>query len=155
MSLFISITFLALRFALCGINTATPAFFPLVSACFIFLHSFIFDLYVSFILNGYLLHSIRLGLAFWSTQSLLIGPLTLQGFPGGAVLCSVAQLCPTLCDLTRLLCSWDSKARILEWVAMLSSRRSFQPRDRNQVSHVAGGFFTIWATREAHEYWTA
>ena len=22
-----------------------------------------------------------------------------------------------------------------------------------QVSHIAGGFFTSWATREAHEYW--
>ena len=28
----------------------------------------------------------------------------------------------------------------------------FQPRDRTQVSHIAGGFFTSWATREAQEY---
>ena len=35
------------------------------------------------------------------------------------------------------------QARILEWVAMPSSRGSSQPRDRNQVSHIAGGFFTI------------
>jgi len=27
---------------------------------------------------------------------------------------------------------------------------SSQPRDRTQVSHIAGGFFTSWATREAH-----
>ena len=27
------------------------------------------------------------------------------------------------------------------------SRGSFQPRDRTQVSHIAGGFFTSWATR--------
>ena len=40
-------------------------------------------------------------------------------------------------------------ARILEWVAMPSSRGSSQPRDPTQVSHIAGGFFTIWATREA------
>ena len=45
------------------------------------------------------------------------------------------------------------QARILEWVAMSSSRGSSQPRDRTQVSYTAGGFFTIWATREAHEYW--
>ena len=32
------------------------------------------------------------------------------------------------------------QARILERVAMPSSRRSFQPRDRTQVSHIAGGF---------------
>ena len=33
--------------------------------------------------------------------------------------------------------------------AMLSSRGSSQPRDQTQVSRIAGGFFTIWATREA------
>ena len=37
---------------------------------------------------------------------------------------------------------------------MLSYRGSFQPRDWTQVSHIAGGFFTIWATREAQEYWS-
>ena len=35
------------------------------------------------------------------------------------------------------------QARILEWVAMLSSRGSSQPRDQTQVSRIAGGFFTI------------
>ena len=35
------------------------------------------------------------------------------------------------------------QARILEWVAMHSSRGSSQPRDRTQVSHIAGRFFTI------------
>ena len=34
------------------------------------------------------------------------------------------------------------QARILQWVAMPSSRGSFQPRDQTQVSHIAGGFFT-------------
>ena len=43
------------------------------------------------------------------------------------------------------------QARILEWVAMPSSRGSSQPRDRNQVSNIEGGFFTIWAIREAPE----
>ena len=42
------------------------------------------------------------------------------------------------------------QARILEWVAISSSRGSSQSKDRTQVSHVAGGFFTVWATREAH-----
>ena len=41
------------------------------------------------------------------------------------------------------------QARILEWVAISFSRRSFQPKDRTQVSCVAGGFFAIWATQEA------
>jgi len=34
-------------------------------------------------------------------------------------------------------------AGILEWVAMPSSRGSFQPRDQTQVSSIAGGLFTI------------
>ena len=42
------------------------------------------------------------------------------------------------------------QARILEWVAMPSSRGSSWPRDGTQVSHIAGRFFTVWATREAH-----
>ena len=44
--------------------------------------------------------------------------------------------------------------RILEWVAMPFSRGSSQPRDQTQVSCIAGRFFTIWATREAQEYWS-
>ena len=45
------------------------------------------------------------------------------------------------------------QARILEWVAMPSSRGSSQPQDRTEVSCITGGYFTIWATREAQEYW--
>ena len=43
------------------------------------------------------------------------------------------------------------QARILEWVAILLSKASSQPRDETQVSCIAGGFFTSWATREAQE----
>ena len=42
------------------------------------------------------------------------------------------------------------QVRILEQVAFPFSRGSSHPRDQTQVSHIAGGFFTIWATREAH-----
>ena len=41
------------------------------------------------------------------------------------------------------------QAWTLHWVAMPSSRGSSQPRDQIEVSRIAGGFFTIWATREA------
>ena len=41
------------------------------------------------------------------------------------------------------------QATVLEWVAMPSSRGSSQPKGRTQVSFIAGGFFTVWATREA------
>ena len=37
------------------------------------------------------------------------------------------------------------QARTLEWAALPFSRGSSQPRDRTQVSHIAGGFFTSWA----------
>ena len=47
------------------------------------------------------------------------------------------------------------QARILEWVAFPFSRASSQPRDQTKVSHIAGRFFTSWATREAQEYWVA
>ena len=41
------------------------------------------------------------------------------------------------------------QARILEWVAISFSRRSFRPRDRIRVSCTGGRFFTDWAMREA------
>ena len=46
------------------------------------------------------------------------------------------------------------QARILEWVAFPFSRGSSEPRDRTQVSCIAGGFLTCWATMEAQEYWS-
>jgi len=46
------------------------------------------------------------------------------------------------------------QARILEQVAISSSRGSSWPRDQTQVSRIAGRFFPIWATREAQEYWS-
>ena len=42
------------------------------------------------------------------------------------------------------------QARILEFAAIPFPRVSSQSRDRTQVSHITGRFFTIWATREAH-----
>ena len=46
------------------------------------------------------------------------------------------------------------QVRILEGVAFPFSRGPSQPRDQTQVSHIAGGFFTSRATREAQEYWS-
>ena len=64
------------------------------------------------------------------------------------------QSCPTLCDPMDCSPPGSSvhgilQARILGWVAFPFSRGSSQPRDRTQVSHIAGRFFTSWATREA------
>ena len=72
-----------------------------------------------------------------------------------AVLCLVAQSSLTLCDPMNYsppgtpLSVGILQATVLEWVAMPSSRGSYQPRGWTQVSHIAGGFFTIWSAREA------
>ena len=41
-------------------------------------------------------------------------------------------------------------ARILEWVAMLSSRGSSRTRDQAHISNIAGGFFNTWETLCLH-----
>ena len=61
----------------------------------------------------------------------------------------VSHLCLTLCDPTDWTVCGILQARILDWVAVSFSRGSSQPRDRTQVSWIAGGFFTSWATRKA------
>ena len=60
----------------------------------------------------------------------------------------VAQSPVTLCNPMDHTLHWILQARILEWVAIPFSRRSSQSRDQTQVSHIAGRFFTSWATRE-------
>ena len=65
------------------------------------------------------------------------------------------QFCPTLCYPMDCSLSGSSvhgifQARLLEWIAISFSRGSSQPRNWTQVSHTAGRFFTVWATRQAH-----
>ena len=59
-------------------------------------------------------------------------------------LCNPMDCSPPGSSVHRIL-----QARILEPVAISFSRRSSWPRDRAWVSCIAGGFFTIWATRQA------
>ena len=78
-------------------------------------------------------------------------------FPLGKTSClsfivKVTQSCSTLCDPMDYTVHGILQARILEWVAFPFSRGSSQPRDRTQVSHIAGRFFTSWATREARYF---
>ena len=54
----------------------------------------------------------------------------------------VAQSCLTLCKPMDCIVHGILQARILEWVAFPFFRGSSQPRDRTQVSRIAGGFFT-------------
>ena len=53
----------------------------------------------------------------------------------------VTQLCPTLCNPMDCIVHGILQARILEWAAVPFSRGASQPRDRIQVSRIAGGFF--------------
>ena len=75
-------------------------------------------------------------------------------YPCCAVLCLITWLCPTLCTpwtaaRQALLSTEILQARIVESVAMPSSRGPSQPRDWTQVSHIAGSFLTVRAPREA------
>ena len=56
------------------------------------------------------------------------------------------------CNLPGSSVRWILQARILKWVAIPFFRGSSWPRDWIWVSCNAGGFFTVWATREAHKY---
>ena len=65
----------------------------------------------------------------------------------------LAHLCPTLYHPMDSIVHGILQARIVEWVAFPFSKGSSQPRGWTQVSHIAGGFFTSWATRESPAYW--
>ena len=54
----------------------------------------------------------------------------------------VAQSCRNLCNPMDYTVYGIFQATILEWGAIPFSRVSSQPRDRTQVFHIAGGFFT-------------
>ena len=67
----------------------------------------------------------------------------------------VSKLCLTLCDSMgytppESFVHGILRARTLEWAAFPFSWGSSWPRDGTQVSCIAGRFFTIWVTREAH-----
>ena len=68
----------------------------------------------------------------------------------------VHQSCLTLCDPTDYSLPGFSvhgilQARILEWIVIPFSKGSSQPRDRTQVSCIAGRFFTVWATGKTNQ----
>ena len=63
----------------------------------------------------------------------------------------VAQSCLTVYNpMDYTVYGISLQARILECVAYPFSSGSSRPRNWTQVSCIAGGFFTSWATREAH-----
>ena len=65
----------------------------------------------------------------------------------------VTKSCPTLCDPMDCSLPGSSihgifQARILEWIAVYSSRGSSQFRNWTQLSCIASWYFTIWAIRD-------
>ena len=91
---------------------------------------------------------------FYPDSSLSNSPSELSKRLSFQSLVLAAQSYPTLCEPRD--CSPPGsfvhgilQVRILEWVAILFSRASSQPRDLTWVSYIAGRLFTIWATREA------
>ena len=63
----------------------------------------------------------------------------------------VIQSCLTLCNVMN--CPWNSPGKNIAWVAFHFSRGYSKPRDRIQISCIAGRFFTSWAKREALYRW--
>ena len=66
-----------------------------------------------------------------------------------AVCVLVTQLCPTLCDPTRFLWSWDFPDKNTGVGCHFLLQGSSWLRDETLVSHIAGRLFTIWVTRES------
>ena len=69
-------------------------------------------------------------------------------FPSPMHESEIAQSCPTLSDPMDCSPPGSSvhgilQARILEWVAVPSSRGSSQPRNRTWVSYIESRFFTL------------
>ena len=83
--------------------------------------------------------------------------LSHQGNPYNSIRAKSLQSCPTLCNPMDCSLPGSSvhgilQARILEWVAVSSCRRSSQPRDGTCVSYICIGRLVLyhWATRKAH-----
>ena len=73
---------------------------------------------------------------------LIFGPKKLITFELLVSEVKVTQSCPILCEPMAYTVHGILQARILEWISFPFSRGSSQPRDRSQVSCIAGGFFT-------------
>ena len=87
------------------------------------------------------------------TNIIASGPIQVQ------VQVKITQLCSTPCDPMDYGSPVSSvhgilQVRILECIAIPFLRGSSQSRDQTKVSHIAGRFFTRWATSEAQEYWS-
>ncbi|MHB2041978.1 hypothetical protein ACYCEV_09720, partial [Aerococcus mictus] len=71
----------------------------------------------------------------------LYSMLTVPGLVLNALKVKVTQSCPALCNTMYYIVYGILQARILAWIAVPFSRGSSQPKDRTQVSHIAGRVF--------------
>ena len=87
----------------------------------------------------------------FSTHQLMnIGLFPLFDYYSTVKSLSRVRLCdPMDCSLPGFSVHGIFQARVLEWVAISFSRGSSWPRDRTQVSCIAGRRFTLWATRSS------
>ena len=89
-------------------------------------------------------------MAYQTLENESIETLLLKGMCVCISLSVVSDSCdPTDCSPPGSSVHGISQVRILEWVGISFSRGSSRPRDWTWVSCTVGGFFTIWATREA------
>ena len=100
------------------------------------------------------------GLETWNIEGMVGNPKPASFYPTCTAeppiseVVKVTHSCLTLCNSMDCSLPGSSvhgffQARILECVAVPFSMGSPQPRDWTHISHIAGRFFNIWATREA------
>ena len=114
----------------------TTLFYWKIFNSLLFIHLYIISFPSSFPLS-FTIFSSYVSTSFFSTHSAVPSRSVVSDFLWSHGLCQATLSMGIL------------HTRILEWVAMPSSTGSSQPRDQTQVSHITGGFFTSWATREA------
>ena len=124
-------------------------FFPYILFCSSDFHNYVFQITFLFF------SSVILILISFSILLISVCFLFISSRPYVKKWSEVAQSCPTLCnpmDCSLQGCSVHGifQARVLEWVVISFSRGSSWPRDRTQVSHIAGRQCIVWATREAN-----
>ena len=119
-----------------------------------------------FVNNSKLRSELRRNTEKLALQSVSVSPSRVSSLGAqdpGWKYCVCVRVCMCVCvSHSGVLTLWDPRdcsppglsihgilqVRPLQWVATPSSRGSSWPRDRTQVSHIAGRFFTSWATRE-------
>ena len=138
-----------------GMNALTLSPPPFCCSMYLLIWLFIWILYNKRVITSILLSWVLGGILtnFWTWRghanpSACRQPERSVGLFG---CCSVAPSCLTLCDHMGVVHE-ILQAKILKWVALPFSRGSSQPRGQTQVSHIAGGFFTSWATNNVKRY---